>query len=447
MPEYLLSCCDDKKSGMIHSQTKALVGLGILTVIVNAAVLFVVIPRLSNSLAPFYNQDLYSDGYNQLAVNLAQGNGYRFYPETARTLMREPGYPILLAGLLLMFGKSFTTVKLMNMGLALATAWLMTRIARRLSNSQVLILVPPLLFLFHPGTLIAESRGGVEVPFAFLIIIFMLLLFRALERNRWSDYAASGGVLGLAVLVRSTPILFPLFLLSYLMVVERHQVPKLAIVRNIAVMIIAMFVVLSPWIIRNYLLTKRFIPTASVLGVSAQAGQYICMHLADGKPWVLLDREAAVERNMLAHDLGYRFKTDDPYYQVFYSTEDELNFSRDLVKTVVNGYRESPLLCVKCIAYNLFNFWCAGKTWESTRMSLLLQLPYLILGIVGAVVSVKNGNAKIVGPMVLFMGYIIAVYVPILAQARYSVPLIPFLSVLASVTLEATQRRVARIWV
>jgi 4-amino-4-deoxy-L-arabinose transferase-like glycosyltransferase len=438
MSERELGQGNEKLKLMNPRQTNWLIGLGILTVIVvNAAIVFVVIPEISRRLSPFYNQDLYSDGYDQLASNLAAGNGYRFYPGTAETLMREPGYPMFLAGIILVFGKNLTAVKLTNMCLALGAAWVMTRIARKLSCSPALILVPSVLFLLHPGTLIAESRGGIEIPFTFLILLFMLTLYRAIESNRWWDYALSGGLLGFTVLVRSTPILFPFFLLAYLLVVQRQRSSQLVVWRNVVLMIIAMFVVLSPWIIRNYLLTKRFVPTASVLGVSAQAGQYICMHRADGKPWVLLDREAAIERGRLARVLGYHFKEDDPYYQVFYSSVDEVNFSRYLLSRVLRVYEQSPLLCVKCMTSNLFNFWCAGKMWLSTGLSLAVQLPYLILGIAGATLSVKNGHSRVIGPMVLFIMYIVAVYIPILAQARYSVPLVPFLSILASVALMA----------
>lgn len=430
---------------MMRRRIPPVVSLGVLVATATVVLLFVVIPKLSPNLRYFYNQDLYSDGYDQLAANLAAGNGYRFYPDTAQTLMREPGYPVLLAGIFIVFGKSFTTVKLVNVALAFAAAWLMTRVARRLSSSQALILVPPLLFLFHPGTLIAESRGGVEVPFTFLIVLFMVTLYRALDRDRWSDYVISGVALGLAVSVKSTPMLFPFFLLAYLLVVERGRGRRLAVSRNVALMVVAMFVVLLPWTIRNYRLTKRFVPTASVLGVSAHAGQYICLHHDEERPWVLLDREAAIERGQLARELGYRFKEGDPYYQVFYSTEDEMNFSHDLVKRVRDEYLESPWLCVRCITYNLFNFWCAGKTWASTSMSVIVQLPYLLLGMAGAVLSVKRGHAKVIGPMVLLVLYMVAVHAPILAQARYSIPLIPFLSILASVALLAAGRRVVRL--
>src|SRR5687768_8057228 len=104
---------------------------------------------LSSELSTFYSQNLYADGYDQLAINLVQGNGYRFYPDTALTLMREPGYPIFLAALFLICGTSFAAVKLMHMAMALLVAWLITRIASRVSKERSVRLLAPALFLLH----------------------------------------------------------------------------------------------------------------------------------------------------------------------------------------------------------------------------------------------------------------------------------------------------------
>ncbi|MGO9305291.1 MAG: glycosyltransferase family 39 protein [Candidatus Korobacteraceae bacterium] len=388
-----------------------------------------------------YNQEEYADGYDQLATNLAEGHGYRMYPDTAPTMVREPGYPILLAGIFLVFGKRFVAVKLANMLLALGAAWLMACIARRLSDNHALTVGAPLLFLFHPGTLVAESRGGVEVLFTFLLTLFVLTLYRAIESNRWSDYVLSGVSLGATVLVKSTPMLFPAFLLTYLVVFERRS-PILRSCFHIAVMVAAMLVVLSPWIIRNYSLTGKFIPTATVLGVSAHAGQYVNTHLPADDSWALVDRQAARERRKIAEELGYRFKdVKDAYYQDFYSSGDEVKFSNFLFKKVVGEYEKSPMMFVRCVRSNLFNLWFRGKTRNSTILNVIVQLPYLVLSVFGIIVAVRNGQIKIIAPIALLLVYIVAVYVVILAQARYSVPLIPFLSILAGISLVAVQKK------
>lgn len=413
----------------------SLLGLILLAVFLHATILFVVIPKASRHLDQLYNGNQYADGIELISANLASGNGYRFFPDTAKTLMREPGFPVFLAGIFVLFGKSFAAVKLMNMILAFAAAYLTTRIARKLSNSWLLILGSPLLFLFHPGTLIAESRGGSEVLFTFMLTLFMLTLYKAIESSRWWNYLVSGGVLGLTALVRSTPILFPLVLLGYLLVFERQANSKLAIFRNITVMGIAMLVVLSPWIVRNYALTGNFVPTASVLGVSAQTGFYLATHHPIGNLYI--DREAAAERNALARGLGYHFK--DGYYQYFYSSGDEVEFSHYLWKRVTGEYERSPILFIKVVGVNLFNFWCGGRTWTSVAMNAIVQVPLLCLAIIGTVFCVRNDQAKSIAPMALLIAYIVAISIPILALARYSVPLIPFVSILACTAIVAVQ--------
>jgi len=422
---------------MICRSKSLWIGSCLFIVVVNAIILFVLIPEVSSRISRFYSGNRYADGYDELAANLAEGNGYRFYPDTAETLMREPGYPIFLAGIFVVFGKNFAIVKLANMILALAVAYLMTRIARKLSGSQLLILGSPLLFLFHPGTLIAESRGGIEILFALMLVLFILTVYRALESKRWWDYLLSGCVLGLAVLVRSTPILFPFVLLGYLLLFERGQNQKVTVFRNFVVMAIGMFIVLSPWIIRNYSLTRKFVPTASVLGVSAHTGLYLSTHQAIGN--LRLDTEAASERSKLAHELGYQFR--DGYYQYFYSSADEVEFSNYLFNRVVHEYKSSPLLFVKTVGVNFLKFWCGGKTWQSVATNAIVQLPLLALAIMGIVHCLRNERVKEVAPLVLLIIYIVAVSVPILAQARYSEPLIPFLSILACIPLVTAQRR------
>jgi 4-amino-4-deoxy-L-arabinose transferase-like glycosyltransferase len=419
---------------------KTIVALAGTIMLVHAVLLFAVFPRLTGHLGTAYNQDLFTDGYDSIAANLASGNGYRFYSGTAKTLMREPGYPILLAGVRLAFGSSITAVKIVNMLLAFGTAVLLTLLVRKFTDNSWAVLAAPLLFLFHPGTLVAEGRGGVEIFFGFLTVLFFFTLNRAVESMRLSAFLVCGLALGLTVIVRSVLMFFPVFLLAYLVLVERHNMPVRIALRNVAVMLLAMLAVLSPWIIRNYRLTGRFIPTASVLGVSAHAGQYITSHLPEGKPWWVLDREAGRQRDELATELGYKF--EGGYYQVFYRTQDELAFSSFLLQRVIAEYRNSPGEFAQVLLHNLFNFWFTGKTATATELNIAVQLPYLLLAAAGVAIGFRQHHTRLVALMLLLIGYVVAVYVPILAQARYSIPLVPFLSLLGSMALVAAHKAV-----
>jgi len=87
------------------------------------------------------------------------------------------------------------------------------------------------------------------------------------------------------------------------------------------------------------------------------------------------------------------------------------------------------------MARNLFNFWVAGKTWKSTEMNLLVQLPYLVLALIGTALSIVHRRFRTIAPMILLIVYLIGVSMPILAQARYSIPVLPFVSILACIGL------------
>ena len=413
-----------------------------LAVVLHAAILFIVIPKINYRLHASYNSNLYADGYDQLAENLIDGHGYRMYPDTAETMMREPGYPVVLAGIYAMFGKKYTAVKLANLLMAVGVAGLMIQLSRQLSNNAVMILGPPLLFLFHPGTLIAESRGAIELLYTLFLAFFMCTLYVAVKSDKVRHYVLSGGVLGLTVLIRSVPILFPAVVLAYLLVFERRRSSNILIpCRNVAVMIITMVAVLSPWILRNYNLTGKFVPTASVVGVSAQAGEYFFTHRSDEPRWVV-DGKAAEERNELAQELGYPFKRG--YYQCFYSSVDELRFSNFLLGRVAGDYRRSPQLFARVLFTNLFYFWVGGKTESAVRMNFIVQLPLLILGATGIFLSMRRGQLKIIAPILLLVAYCMAVSLPILAQARYSVPMIPYVSILVFIPVAAIQRRISK---
>jgi hypothetical protein len=160
-----------------------------------------------------------------------------------------------------------------------------------------------------------------------------------------------------------------------------------------------------------------------------------------------VDREAAEERMKLARNLGYAFKeVKTGYYQFFFAAADEVRFSNALIERVAREYRDSPMLFAKCVGVNVFNLWFAGKSWRSTHMNVVAQLPYLVLATVGMILAIRERQTGTIAPLALLIGSHVVVYVPVLAQARYSVPLVPFLAILGCITLVAARGRLPGWW-
>jgi hypothetical protein len=406
-------------------------GMLAVVIILKLILIFVLLPQLSGKFASHYGQGVYADGYDRLAINLATGHGYRFFPDTALTLMREPGYPIFLAGIFVLFGKSMAATQVANLILSIAVVFLIRKILDEFWPQGQVPSLASVLFLIHPGIIIAESRGGYEILFMVFVCWFVLLLQRASRTEKAFDYIKAGFILGLCSIVKSTVMLFPFFFLVYQILVslKSHEY-NIKVFRNFALMSLSFLLVLFPWIFRNYLLVDRIIPTASVLGVSAHAGQYIAQNLSLSNTLMAVDLAAAKERSEYARELGFSFK--DGYYQYFYNSNDEVKFSSLLMRSVVNTYIERPELLIKSCMLNAFGFWFAGKNWNVTLINICIQLPLIILAVYGVWQKIINRDHNIMIIVLAILCYY-CVYIPILGQARYSVPLLPFLWISACI--------------
>jgi 4-amino-4-deoxy-L-arabinose transferase-like glycosyltransferase len=405
--------------------------IGVATA-VKALLFFVLLPELSGLIGGSYGIG-FADKYDDLARSLFQGTGYRFAADKAPTMMREPGYPLFLSTVFHIFGDGIVGARISNLLLSVGIALLLARLARRFTSSESVVVITVAITLFHPGFVIAEARGGVEIFFIFFLLVFILMLYRASDSASIRDFFLAGLVLGLVVMIRSTPLLFPVVIAVILVFTAESWSERVRSVGKVAVMIVAMLVVMTPWITRNYLLVEQFVPTSSVQGVAAQTGQYICENLSLDTGFRQLDNAAANERVELGKQEGLQFSGS--YYQLFYEPGDELKFSKLLMSRVTQKYRDQPLLYVKCVSTNLFNFWFAGKTWTVTGTNILVQLPLLGLSLIGVFVLWRERKLADYAVIGLFVLYVYSLHVAVHSQARYSIPLVPFLAIPAGAAL------------
>jgi 4-amino-4-deoxy-L-arabinose transferase-like glycosyltransferase len=401
---------------------------------VTAAMLFLVVPKLDKAFAYRYSAH-FEDGYDLIANNLIHGNGYRWDANMGETMIREPGYPLFLAAVFKIGGYHLETARFANWLLSIGIAIMILRLTRLVTEDRTIALIASLLFLLHPGTIICEARGGVEVLFIFAILVFILMLYQAVRKQSLWRYLLAGLALGIVVQIRSTPMAFPVFLLFYLGLIAQGARERLRVVLRVAILMLGMAAVMAPWTIRNYLLVHEFVPTATIQGLALQEGQYTCQNISSGRDYYVLQTEAGEQRDELAAKLGIQSGTQ--YYQVFADARDEWRLNNALLQGAKTAYIRRPALFAKCAVRNAFNFWFLGKTWVVTGLNMLVEIPPLMLALHGLYLLRKRGLLRKMGIMLTFVLSIMAVHVAIIAAARYSIPVMTFLTIPASVSIQS----------
>jgi 4-amino-4-deoxy-L-arabinose transferase-like glycosyltransferase len=388
----------------------------------------------------------FGDLYDFIAKNLAQGYGYRVEPYMGDTMLREPGYPLLIAAMYKVGGYSNQMPRLACILLAFAAALILLRLTRNITGNWTVALIAALLFLLYPGILVAEARAGNDIPCVFAMVLFMDVLYRAVGKGSLWLYGVAGLLLGIAALIRSEVLLFPLFLLGYFIFTSQGWGARVKAVLRTGAIVVGTLVAMSPWIIRNYVLVHEFVATDTLGGVAEQEGLFTCEHLSQYDGFHSAQRAAGRERAEIARQLGLQFE-GSYYYQFFYTPQDEMKFNRALQSRVLAEYRSHPEILVGCSAQNLFyKFWFLGKTPQATQMNMLVQFPLLVIAFGGLIVLYVLGLLRNAAIILLYIAYVQIIHAPIIAHARHSMLVVAFLAVPSAVFLEWVWQLLRRQW-
>jgi len=411
----------------------AIAGITTALVALKAFLLFVIIPYILSALPSTYRADVFPDGYDLIAMNLLAGNGYTFDPTTAPTMLRTPGFVFVLTGIFSVFGHSLVATKVFNLMFSFATACAMFVLGNEVTRSNRLGLLVATITFLHPAILLGDSRGGVESLLSLSIAVFILLIYRALQTEAIKDYLFAGIAFGCILTIKSSAGLFPLFLFLYLIGVR----PSFARVAHAAVRVgvlsLVAATVLCPWVVRNYAISGHFGPTSTLAGLAWFQGYYVVTHRNTGQEhWVLLD-EAAAEQELIAKAMGLEFKQG--FFPLFYRSSDEVRYYGHLGDITRQKYAEEPALLIDTIGYNFRGFWVQGRTRRATTLNTIIVLPLLTAALWGVFVGWRQ--SQLVRLLVLFISAFVAAHLLFVGVARYHVPLIPLLAVLACAPLRS----------
>ena len=233
---------------------------------VKAAALLVVLPGLTG--LPL-NAATFPDGYDLLASNLLSGNGYRMFSDTSPTMIRTPGYVVVLAGIFAAFGKSLLAVQFANVAFSALAAVLAFDVARGVLRSEWVGVIAALIVFLHPGTIVADSRAGVESLLLLAMSLCLWLCVRAVKDGRLLDYVGLGVAFGCMMLIKSSGALILPGAAAWTVWRLRHErEPRRRALVGFAVALAVAGLCLTPWIARNYVISGKFVPTQTAGSVS-----------------------------------------------------------------------------------------------------------------------------------------------------------------------------------
>jgi 4-amino-4-deoxy-L-arabinose transferase-like glycosyltransferase len=210
----------------------------------------------------------YSDGafYFDRALGLVDGQGYS---EAGLPTAYWPiGYPALLAGSMLVFGKSLASAMIINLVSAAVILWLVLWFGRRLGG-ELAGRSAALLYALYPAHIAYTGAVLSETSYtAVAMAAFALLIAR---RRDWRGLLIAGLLFGVATLMRPQSMLFPVGALIALLVTIRDYRWQDA-AKAFLIIHIALFATVLPWSLRNQRVMGDFVLVSTNGGSSMLTG-------------------------------------------------------------------------------------------------------------------------------------------------------------------------------
>jgi len=409
-------------------------------------------------------------GYQRLGEVLATTGQFTRYADTTTfvpEVIRTPGYPAFVAAIYLMFGVGN------NMAVAVAQAFVFAAIclmvfyiARRTAGDRSAVVAGAMTALYPPlpyfGSLIVT-----ELWTAFMATAAILICLRAAQTIRLRDYVLAGALFTATTMVRPAFVLMPFFFAIAVPLFVKSQRTQAAL-KGWAALFVTAALALSPWLTYNYVNFGHLtLSPAGGIGRGLWEGswqgrwsgrlQKELTDLAD----VTRDRD---ELNRLVNDTARRSgQPAAPMLQYVNEWRDiraiwdtptdpmervraRVDADREYLRHAVANMRADPIGHVRRrLTIGAFVLWAAEvpiryadinvmPNWF-VRLLWILQVALLGAAAWGLVRLVKNNRWLESVMLALPIIYVTGVHLPLLCEARQSLPVKPVVIALAAIGL------------
>ena len=413
-------------------------------------------------------------GYQRLAAALATTGKFTRYGDTdtfVPEVIRTPGYPAFVAAIYKGFGVGN------DMAVAIAQAFVFAAIcamvffiARRAAGDRSAIVAAAMTALYSPlpyfGSLILT-----ELWTAFMATAAVLVCLRAVQRGQLRDYVLAGALFSATTLVRPAFVLMPFFFAIAVPILVRQQrsLPEL---KRWAALAIAAAVVLMPWFAYNYVNLGRItLSPAGGIGRGLWEGnwqgrwsgrlQAELINLADTTSdraeltRLVTDKALA---SGLPSEAMLQYVNEWRDIRAIWDTPTDpmerararVDADREYLAHAMANISADPIGHAKRrVTTGAFVLWAADVPVRyadinrlptiAIRAMWIVQVLVLLLALVGAIKLARSGRWLEAVMLSLPIVYVTGVHLPLLCEARQSLPVKPVVLALAGIGL--TYRR------
>jgi 4-amino-4-deoxy-L-arabinose transferase-like glycosyltransferase len=217
--------------------------------------------------------------YRQIAQNIIAGHGFA-WGERQPTSIRPPLYPALLAGVWTLSPHNLQAVRVLQIMLSLATAFLVYTLGSRVYGPAVGAWAAAVCWLY-PSLIFFNFLILTETLFTFLLVAFALLAVLLVQTPRAVFALACGIALGLGALTRSILWPLPVILCPLLAVLIRAPLARRL---TLPCLVLAGYaLVVAPWAIRNTRLQGVVTIVDTMGGINLRMGNY--EYTPDDRMW------------------------------------------------------------------------------------------------------------------------------------------------------------------
>ncbi len=387
--------------------------------------------NLNNKIMPMGTDQR---GYHQLALVFQETGKIAFKPDLTPTPLRTPLYPLFISAIYTLFGQMPWVVILFQNFFDSLTAIFLVSIFTSIFNNKTGI-VSGILYALEPHIIFYANSYYSDTTFVFSLVIFLFFFVKyfSCSGKKISNLFFAGLFLGIAVLIKPAATYLPLLVI--LLIIFNLRKTLLNGLKFSGIFLVSYMLIISPWLIRNYIIYGSFFLTNS--------GEYNLLAInitpmeipKRNKPQHIVEKELRMEADSLMYSEGItpHWNQKPKNYWDSLNLKFDYNKTKFWQKVAIKYIKENPYDFIRFyflgIIHTLFNLNTTSiaenlnliKTGNKLNLKTNLNLFELIKNflIQKSLAEIFIGISVLIYTLIVYLGFILGFLKSFKASNRF----------------------------